>query len=719
MIPSLRESELSAMGYIFSCLIRVWRRKIAVVGLTGGLLVFLICANYSGYGKSKVALSGTRQVQGSKKLQQTHDPENTYVDAVQFIPGVPGHSVKRVPKQEKNEPSENEEARYYAAKNKALFNAQAKAAREKAKLHMYKPVPRNEPPPQPMGDENAEYEREENRPNNVYFPQKVQGGLGHVEQIQELSNYEGSAEIPLYIPQQRLVHLDLKGAPPKVEYIKKVLPIFKQLGATGLLIEWEDMFPWKGRLASVAATNHYTLADVKEILAASRALGLEVIPLVQTFGHLEFVLKHQQFQHLRDVAEMPESLCPCHNETMQLVRDIIDQVMAVHRDAKYLHIGCDEVFHLGECEPCQGSSRTSTFVQHVTNVATYTARQYRVTPIIWDDMLRNMMPDEMMPLADIVEPMVWVYAEDVSRFVPSYTWDRYSQVFQYFWTASAFKGAHGETLVVPPVKRHLENNINWLQLMSQEESKLRGGFRGIVITGWQRYDHFAVLCELLPAGLPALGVSLLATTHGYFNDSLTAPLYKAMQCVETPKYRNNNGPLDLTRDKYLWDKLSWCFFPGAAFFKVTRSLDATKKEVAEYMDKVQVQKGWLTKYNVRHNFSSPFRVDEVLEDWSRYQHEVVLLMKSARDALDEVFDHYTQSEWIEQNIYPMYRDLSTIRNEADKLRKIQTWPKRPFPPLDALKGLGIGVPPTPESDSAKEVPQKTVRRKTNHDLDNF
>ena len=49
------------------------------------------------------------------------------------------------------------------------------------------------------------------------------------------------------------------------------------------------------------------------------------------------------------------------------------------------------------------------------------------------------MPDEMQPLADLVEPMVWVYAEDVYRFVPSYTWDRYSQVFNYFWTASAFK----------------------------------------------------------------------------------------------------------------------------------------------------------------------------------------------------------------------------------------------------------------------------------------
>ena len=43
-------------------------------------------------------------------------------------------------------------------------------------------------------------------------------------------------------------------------------------------------------------------------------------------GHLEFVLKLPQYRHLRDVAEMPESICPCHPEAMSFVKEIIDQV---------------------------------------------------------------------------------------------------------------------------------------------------------------------------------------------------------------------------------------------------------------------------------------------------------------------------------------------------------------------------------------------------------
>ena len=165
-------------------------------------------------------------------------------------------------------------------------------------------------------------------------------------------------------------------------------------------------------------------------------------------------------------------------------------------------------------------------------------------------MLRNLMTIEMQPLAGLVEPMVWVYAEDVYRFVPSYTWDRFAEVFDTAWTASAFKGAHGPTLTVPPASRHLTNNLNWLELMGAEEHKFRSGFRGLVVTGWQRYDHFATLCEILPVGLPSLAVDLLAAGHGYFNTSLQPALMRALDCVGG--HNAIDTPLDLEADPFLY-----------------------------------------------------------------------------------------------------------------------------------------------------------------------
>ena len=351
------------------------------------------------------------------------------------------------------------------------------------------------------------------------------------------------------------------------------------------------------------------MEDVDDLLRTCQNLGLEVIPLIQTFGHLEFILKHEEFAYLRDVDEMPESICPCHNDTMEVISEIVDQVMGAHKNSKNLHIGCDEVFHLGECSQCRDSGRNSIYVNHVIKVASYVRKKHNVQPIIWDDMLRNLFLDDLLPLSKIVEPMVWVYVEDVYRFIPSHIWDRYSIVFPYIWTASAFKGAYGEALIVPDVNRHLQNNLNWLSVMAVEEQKLKGGFRGLVLTGWQRYDHFAVLCELLPASIPSLAVNLLTASSGFFNQSLAVPLYNNLGCVHpSQKY---NIVDELENDKFFWEKMSRCFFPGSNFFKMTKSILHIEQAVTEFVDNLETKQGWMTPYNFKYNLSSPFRIDKV------------------------------------------------------------------------------------------------------------
>ncbi|VDM52495.1 unnamed protein product [Angiostrongylus costaricensis] len=103
-----------------------------------------------------------------------------------------------------------------------------------------------------------------------------------------------------------IVHFDLKGAPPRVPYFLELLDTVAKSGATGIMIEWEDMFPWMGQLAIARNNDAYSLDDVQKILSRARDLNLEVIPLVQTFGHLEWILKLEQFRKYRENDEYPQ-----------------------------------------------------------------------------------------------------------------------------------------------------------------------------------------------------------------------------------------------------------------------------------------------------------------------------------------------------------------------------------------------------------------------------
>uniref|UniRef100_A0A182NCW9 Uncharacterized protein n=1 Tax=Anopheles dirus TaxID=7168 RepID=A0A182NCW9_9DIPT len=509
-------------------------------------------------------------------------------------------------------------------------------------------------------------------------------------------------------PAQRLVHFDLKGAPPKISYLRRLMPILKTLGATGILLEYEDMFPYGGPLAPLAARNAYNRDEILELLKTAFALGLTVMPLVQTFGHLEYALKLKEFAHLREADESPQALCPSYNASMAFVEELLAQVIEYHLPATnanllhkddierltpkltHVHIGCDEVYRLAECPRCRHRLKDQLFLDHVYNVATMVRRRWpHLRIIIWDDMLRHIAPDALQAsgIGKLVEPMIWVYAEDIYKFVQSATWEKYASVFSTAWAASAFKGAHGEGLLMPPVRRHLENTLRWLAVMQGEGNRFQHGLQGLALTGWQRYDHFAILCELLPAALPSLAVCLSTAAKGYFDVSArTNPTLSSLTCPEPAG--EHHAWLELHKDS-LMVTFSRCMFPGSMIYRFMLRLVTLKTETEEYTDAIRQRRGWLTDYNIRHNFSSAARVDDLLGENYRLLNSVSNLARTAASTLAEVYDHWTYGEFIEQRIFPMLEELKRLERAGDGLKRRRVWPQRPLPYLKPFEVLGI------------------------------
>lgn len=251
---------------------------------------------------------------------------------------------------------------------------------------------------------------------------------------------------------EKIVHIDLKGAPPKISYYGKLFPLLSKLGSTGILMEYEDMFPYSGMLNNISALNAYSLEDIKIINKMAKENNLKVIPLIQTFGHMEFILKLLDYKEFREVSTYPQVICPTHENTLKLITIMIEQIVAAHPSAEMIHIGADEVYYLGICGRCTDTmlkynlSKNLLFLEHVNNVVDIINRKYpHIRVLMWDDQLRSITLKDLKKghFNNNVEPVVWKYTKDVYEELGPSLWNSYNQVFSKVWVASAFKGATG------------------------------------------------------------------------------------------------------------------------------------------------------------------------------------------------------------------------------------------------------------------------------------
>lgn len=82
-------------------------------------------------------------------------------------------------------------------------------------------------------------------------------------------------------------------------FIEFVTTRFEYL-VTGFVFEFEDMFPFEGHLSSVASPKAYSRAQIQELVSYLKRKKLKIVVIVQTFGHLEYVLKRSRFLDYRE-----------------------------------------------------------------------------------------------------------------------------------------------------------------------------------------------------------------------------------------------------------------------------------------------------------------------------------------------------------------------------------------------------------------------------------
>jgi hypothetical protein len=179
----------------------------------------------------------------------------------------------------------------------------------------------------------------------------------------------------------RAVHLDVKHHLEKKEYYFELMDRLASLKINGIIIEIEDKLTYQ-RQPIVGSSDAFTIAEWKEISDYAMARNIRMSPLVQGLGHASFILKHPEYQSLRDDPESDWAFNPLDEKTYEVQFDLYSDALEAFSHANYLHVGGDEVKTTG-----RGSGKSPLELQltWLNRVSVY-AESKGVTPIFWDDM---------------------------------------------------------------------------------------------------------------------------------------------------------------------------------------------------------------------------------------------------------------------------------------------------------------------------------------------
>jgi hypothetical protein len=121
----------------------------------------------------------------------------------------------------------------------------------------------------------------------------------------------------------------------------------------------------------------------------ARKRHIEITPLVQGLGHATFILKHEEYEGLRELPWNKWAFCPLNEGTYQVLFDMYRDAIDATPGSKYLHIGGDEIGNIGICPRCKPMAdkegMLSLSLYWLKRVCEFAKDNGRI-PIFWDDM---------------------------------------------------------------------------------------------------------------------------------------------------------------------------------------------------------------------------------------------------------------------------------------------------------------------------------------------
>ncbi len=174
------------------------------------------------------------------------------------------------------------------------------------------------------------------------------------------------------------------------------------------------MFPHAG----VAGRGCVEKETVRDFVKFVRSFGIDVIPEVQSLGHVQFMtLAHPEIAEIEEVEEKlnidtrdedarPEtfykhSYCPSNPKSYEILFDLIDEIVDVFCPNEYVHMGHDEVYQIGVCPVCKKRDAAQIYYEDVMKIYNH-LKAKGLKMMIWSDMINPASHYATRPAIDML-----------------------------------------------------------------------------------------------------------------------------------------------------------------------------------------------------------------------------------------------------------------------------------------------------------------------------
>lgn len=169
-----------------------------------------------------------------------------------------------------------------------------------------------------------------------------------------------------------------------VDEMKRFITLMAKMGYNELDLYMEDTFTVEGEDFFGYMRGRYSPEELKEIDDFAYNLGIEVVPFIQTLGHLNQLFQWECYDEIRDCDRI---FFAGEEKTYEFIEKMVAALRPCFRSKK-INIGMDEAGSMGRgkyYDKHGAYNVADVFIDHVNRVCDI-VRKYDFRPLVWGDM---------------------------------------------------------------------------------------------------------------------------------------------------------------------------------------------------------------------------------------------------------------------------------------------------------------------------------------------